>query len=106
MSLPSPELDAAVRDWFAAHGLVVHSTHEDVDHDFFGWRYNGDRQHLTLWIAETTLEDYEPKTVIWALRDFEPIALMTKFGHAHLHVASNADEFGAYARDAFSPTAA
>jgi len=99
-------MDAAVREWFSSHGLAVHSAHEQFDHDFFGWRYNGDRRHFTLWIAETTIEDFEPKTIMWALRDFEPLALMAKFGHAHLHVASNNAEFGAYARDAFSPSAA
>ena len=106
MTLPSAVLDAAVRDWFASHGLVVHSTHEDFDNDFFAWRYTGNRRHLTLWISETTIEDYEPKTILGILRDFEPTVLMEKFGHAHLHVASNDEEFGAYARDAFSPTAA
>jgi hypothetical protein len=106
MTLPSPELDAAVREWFASHGLAVHSTHEDFDHDFFAWRHTGDRRHLTLWISETTIEDYEPKTIIWSLRDFEPNALMETFGHAHLHVNSNEVEFGAYVRDDFSPSAA
>jgi hypothetical protein len=100
------DLHNAVLEWFKSHHLEVHATHYQFDHGFYAWRHQADSGALTLWVSELTAEDYEPSTIVAILRDFEPRALMTKFRHAHIHVASNDSEFGAYARDTFSPSAA
>jgi hypothetical protein len=102
---PAP-LHRAVEEWFASHGLIVHETHYQFDHGFYAWRHYGDKQILTLWISELTIEDYPPSTIPNMLKDFEPRSLMDEYRHAHLHVASNDSEFGAYARPNFSPRAA
>ena len=99
-------LHNAVLDWFKSHKLEVHMTHYQFDHGFYAWRHHAEKGALTLWVSELTTEDYEPSTIIAILKDFEPHALIAKFRQAHIHVASNNSEFGAYARDVFSPSAA
>jgi hypothetical protein len=101
-----PTLDQAVSQWFADHGLSVHETHYQFDYEFYAWRYNGDKKSFTLWISEIAAEDYEPKTILFILKDFDPKKLMEGQRSVHLHVKSNESEFGAYVRSNFSPSAA
>jgi hypothetical protein len=100
-----PDLHQAVLDWFTSHGLEVHEAHYQFDHGCFAWRHHANKRAVTLWVSETTAEEYPAATIVAILRDIEPKALMRKFRHAHIHVASNASEFGVYVRDAFTPRA-
>lgn len=107
MTMPAaPEaLAAAVKDWFAKHGLEIHEADYQFDHDFYGWRHVGERRSFTLWISRITQEDYDPATIVYILRELEPHALMDKLRDVHAHVASNDTEFGVYVRSVFSPSA-
>lgn len=102
---PDP-LHQAVVAWLESHGLTLGATYYDFGPSFYAWRHYGNKQSLTLWVSQIAAEDYEATTIIAKLREFEPKALMEKFRHAHLHVASSESGLSAYARAAYSPTGA
>ena len=80
-------------------------THYDFNYELYGWRYYGEKKAFTLWVSEVTAEDYEPKSILFILKDVEPTRLMATMRHAHAHVMSNESEFGVHVRDSFSPSA-
>lgn len=101
-----PELDSAIQAWFTEHGLIVHETHYQFDHDFYAWRFYGEKRVFTLWVSKRTFEDYGVKPIMFVLKNIEPNALMDEYRHVHAHVASNESEFGVHVRSEFSPKSA
>lgn len=101
-----PDLDAAVRAWFAGHGLDVHETYLEFDYGFYAWRFYGEKRVFTLWVSQLTAEDYSVKAIMHILGSVDPHGLMHTYDHVHAHVASNDTEFGVHVRSTFSPTAA
>lgn len=83
--------------------MSVHERHYQFDYEFFAWRFYGDRQSFTLWVSEIAAEDYEPRTIVSMLSDFEPHRLIADYRSVHLHVTSTSSRFGAYARSLFTP---
>ena len=106
MQVAPAALNEAVEKWFASHGLVVHKTHYQFAYEFYGWRYYGEKKVFTLWISEITAEDYDPNTILFVLKEIDPLGLMDEYRHVHAHVASNETEFGVHVRSEFTPSAA
>lgn len=64
---PSPEVDAAIRQWMAVQGLPVNSTRYYFDEEVYAWRHEVSGGSPTLWIARTVLEDYDAQTLSTAI---------------------------------------
>jgi hypothetical protein len=64
---PSPEMDAAVREWMKAQGLPVNSTRYYFDEEVYAWRHETAGGSPTLWIARPVLEDSNAAALVAAL---------------------------------------
>jgi hypothetical protein len=63
---PSPDVDAAVRQWMAAQGFVIDSTKYYFDEEVYAWRHEASGGSPTVWVARTVLEDYDAPTLLGA----------------------------------------
>jgi hypothetical protein len=64
---PSPETDAAVREWMKGQGFPAGSTRYYSDEEVYAWRHETAGGSPTLWVARTVLEDNNPAALVAAL---------------------------------------
>jgi hypothetical protein len=64
---PSPEIDAAVREWMRTQGLPVNSTRYYFTEEVYAWRHETPGGSPTLWVAQPVLEDHSPADLVAGL---------------------------------------